>query len=239
MVVKLADKWKEEKYNKLKGDKSEAFFKVAWDEAIIHETDESFIIAGYFTEYQGIVRAFKPENPITPDFCVLPVYGKDYEIRSKGVDGNWKSDTIKPSKFELKLHSYLENTKGTLWDEGRVYKGEVTHIPNAMTASMDGDALTTQIANNFKLELTTDTGKLPDYEPKKNSQRKNNGSYSKGLSPEEKLVFLKKTMEEDVKSTIHKQGQCLADLTDQIIKEHLDNPNFIEIYFDLLIACVR
>lgn len=239
MVVKLADKWKEEKYNKLKGDKSEAFFKVVWDEAKIHKTEESYIIAGYFTEYQGIVRAFKPENPITPDFCVLPIYGKDYEIRSKGVDGNWKSDTIKPSKFELALYDYLEMQDGTMWQENGTYKGEVQHIPNAMCSSVTGEALTNLVIANFKFEVVPDTGRLPDYEPKKPQQRKSFTSYNKGLTPEEKLAFMKKTMEEDVKSHIHKQGQCLADLTDQIIKEHLDNENFIQIYFDLLIACVR
>lgn len=239
MVPKYLDPWKYDKYGKLRGDKSEAFFKTVFDEAKIYKTEDSFILAAYVTDYQGIVRSFKPENPMSAGLCAIPIYGQDYEIRSKDKDGNWNSETIKPSKFELALFSYLSDKENSLWDTNTTYKGEFTHIPNAMCASITGTALTDLVVNNFQLEATTNTGKLPDYEIKKSFQRKGNGGDSRGLTPEEKLAFIKKTLEEDVNSIIHKQGQTLSILTDQIIKEHSDNPNFIEIYFDMLIACVR
>ena len=56
---------------------------------------------------------------------------------------------------------------------------------------------------------------------------------------EEKVAFMVKQMELDVKDETYKQGCSLADLTDQLIEEHSDNENFIQIYFDMLIACVR
>ena len=56
---------------------------------------------------------------------------------------------------------------------------------------------------------------------------------------EEKVAFIVKQMELDVKDETYKQGQSLADLVDRLIKEHSDNENFIQIYFDMLIACVR
>ena len=240
MVVKYLDPWKDDKYAKLKGDKAESFFKVQFDEAKIYKADDSYILAGYITDYQGVVRSFKPENPITASLCAVPFYGQDYEIRSKDKDGNWKSDKITPSKFERGLYNYLLANEHIYVNNNPVFKGQITHIPNMMCAAYEGDKLTEFVRQNIELVATSESGKLVEYKVTNgSSQRRSFSGGYKGLSPEDKVAFIKKQMEEDVKSIIHKQGQCLADLTNQMIRENSDNPNFIEIYFEMLIACVR
>ncbi len=88
MTVKYLDPYKDDKYGKLKGDKSEAYFGVTFKEAVVHKTDDAYIIAGYATSYKGITRSFKPEQSLTPGLCAVPIYGKEYEIRKKDKDGN-------------------------------------------------------------------------------------------------------------------------------------------------------
>ena len=83
------------------------------------------------------------------------------------------------------------------------------------------------------------TGKIPQFKlPYGGGQRKG-GSWNKGLSPDERVAFLIKQLTEDVKHVDWKSNKTLAELTARLIEEHADNENFISIYFDMLIACVR
>jgi hypothetical protein len=239
MVVKYLDPYKDDPYAKLKGDKAETFFKVEFSEAQIHKADDCYILAGVFDSYFGIVRAFKPENPITKGLCALPIYGKVYEIRKKDKNGNWISEDIEPSTFEKALYDAIAANEDFYLPHNASIKGSFSHIPNPMLQGKDANTLVEEVLKNVPIEEIDASGNLPEYKvPTGGGQRRSQGGY-RGVTMEEKIAFLKKQMEEDVKSDMFKGGQCLADMTDQIIKEHADNPNFIEIYFDLLIACVK
>ena len=239
MTVKYLDPYKNDPYGKLKGDKSEAYFKVEFSEAEVHKAEDSYILAGKFTSYSGVVRSFKPENPIESGYCALPIYGQEYEIRKKDKDGNWTGDKIQPSIFEKALYDLISANEDTWMPHGASIKGSFTHVPNGMLQALDANTLMLQVASNVPIEQIDSTGSLPEYKVYSGGgQRRAFGGY-KGVTMEEKIAFLKKQMEEDVKSDMFKGGQCLADLTEQLIKEHADNPNFIEIYFDMLIACVK
>ena len=239
MTIKYNDPYGNRKHAQLKGDKSEAFFKISFDEGRFYKQDDGYILWAYITEYQGVVRSFKPENPITEGLCAVPFYSQEYEVRRKDKDGNWQSEKQQPSLFEVKLCEHIKGNENFYTSTDTALKGFITHIPNAMLSMHDKEALKLQIDQNFAPVQIPTTDKLPAFEVSSNSnQRRGYGNYQK-VTMEDKVAFIKKTMEEDVKSHIHKQGQCLADLTDQIILEHQDNENFIQIYFDLLMACVR
>ena len=239
MTVKYNDPYGKREYARLKGDKKDTFFKISFDEATLHKTDDSYILYGYITEYQGIVRSFKPQDPILPGICAVPFYGREYELRFKGTDGNYNTEKIQPSIFEAELHRYLGNNEDKFFQYKSVFKGSITHIPNMMLASYQGQSLTDFVVNNIQLEQTELTDKLPPFSPPTSFKKGGSSWKSFGATMEEKVAFLVKQMELDVKDERYKQGRSLADLTDQLIKEHSDNENFIQIYFDMLIACVR
>ena len=111
MTVKYLDPYKDDPYGKLKGDKAEVYFKVSFDEAKVYSTDDSYVVAAFVTAYSGIVRSFKPADPILPGLCAIPIYGQEYEIREKDSSGNWNGVKYQPSVFEKSLYEYISVTK--------------------------------------------------------------------------------------------------------------------------------
>lgn len=239
MVLKYNDPYGNRKYAQLKGDKADAYFNIEFSEAVIHKTNEGYVLFGQVDKYDGIVRSFKPENPITPGLCIVPLYKQEYEVRKKNKDESWSSEKMQPSVFEKLLCERIEAYDGDWMPHNASIKGRIVHVPDAMLEHRDKAGQEGFVADNAVIEQIDSTGKIPDYTPSTSGGQRRSYGGDTLLSPVEKLAFIKKQMEEDVKDLIYKQGQCLADLTDQIIKEHSDNENFIQIYFDLLIACVR
>ena len=239
MTIKYNDPYGKREYAQLKGEKKDSFFKVTFDEATLHKADDSYILYGFITEYQGVVRSFKPENPILPGICAIPFYGQEYEVRRKDKDGNWSSEKEQPSKFEAAIYRHLEANDAVLVGHDRTFSGYISHLPNAMCEGMTETAIAPLVVQNLQLNKISGTGKVPAFTPSVGGgQRKSYGGY-KNVSPEDKVAFIISQLTEDVKHVDWKSGKTLAELTDQIIREHVDNENFISIYFDMVIACVR
>ena len=239
MTIKYNDPYGKREYAQLKGDKSDSFFKITFDEATLHKADDSYILYANVTEYQGVVRSFKPENPISPGICAVPFYGQEYEVRSKDKDGNWQSTNQKPSMFESAIYRYFQASEDVFIADGKAITGHITHLPDMMCQGMNEQLLAPMVAQNCQLNSMVATGKIPAFTPPVGGgQRKSYGGY-KSVSSEDKIAFIIKQLTEDVKHVDWKSGKTLAELTDQIISEHSDNENFISIYFDMVIACVR
>ena len=239
MTVKYLDPYKDDKYGKLKGDKSEAYFGVTFSEAVVHKTDDAYIIAGYIKEYKGITRSFKPEQSLTPGLCAVPIYGKEYEIRKKDKDGNWTSEKITPSLFEKTLYQLISENEDDWMPHNAAISLELTHVPNGMLQDKDLARLALFVAGNFDYRQVDLSNTLPEYTPPSNNFKGKGGGKSWGMSPDQRLDFIKKQLQTDIKADGYKEGRTLAELVDQMILEHADNENFITIYYDLLIACVK
>lgn len=239
MTVKYLDPYKDDKYGKLRGDKSEAYFGISFDEAIVHKTEDAYIIAGFAIAYTSIVRGFKPENPLTPGLCAVPIYGKDYEIRKKDKDGNWSSETITPSLFEKALYAAISADEDNWIPHNAAIAFSMTHIPNGMLQGKTEAEASAFATENITLSQVDLSGKLPQYTPPSNNGQRKSGGKSWGISPDEKVAFLKKQLAEDIKADGFTKDSCLGDLVDQLILEHADDDKFSEIYFDMVISCVR
>ena len=239
MTVKYLDPWKDDKYGKLRGDKADAYFKVTFDEARVYKTDDAYILAAFVTAYSGVVRNFKPENPLTPGLCAIPIYGKEYEIRQKDKDGNWQGVKYQPSVYEKALYDNI-STHETFWiPEGKGIKGEVSFMPNDMCASMDAPALAGLVAGNSRTQITDLSGKLPEYTlPDGNAQRKGGGK-SWGMSPEQRLSFIKQQICSDIAASGFTTENSLPLLIKQVIDENPMDGDLVQIYFDTLTACTR
>lgn len=239
MPVKYNDPYGKREYAVLKGNKDDCFFKISFDEATLHKTDEAFYLYGNITEYQGVVRSFKPENPIQPGLCAVPFYGQEYEIRRKKGDNDWETIKQKPSIFEAALYRHFLENEAFFAGTGAAITGYISHLPDAMCQGMNDASLKPLITSNSSINSISPTGKIPAFTPLTGGgQRKSYGGY-KSVSPEEKIAFLIKQIKEDIKHVDFKGEKTLAELTDQLIIEHVDNENFIQIYFDMLIACVK
>lgn len=239
MVVKYLDPYKDDVYGKLRGDKADAYLKIAYDEAKVYKTDDAYILAAYVTAYQGVVRNFKPENPLTPGLCAIPIYGTEYEIRQKDKDGNWLGVKYQPSKYEKALYENIKTHESLWMPEGEAIKGEISFMPDGMIATMDAVTIDGMVAANSKTEIVPLTGKLPAYTPpNNNAQRKATGK-SYGLSPEERIMFIKKQLCADLASSGFTVENTLPLLMSQMINEHVGDGDLIQIYFDTLTACTR
>lgn len=239
MVVKYLDPYKEDLYGKLRGDKADAYIKVVFDEAQVHKAEDSYILAAFVTEYHGVVRSFKPEDPLTPGLCAIPIYGQEYEIRTKDKGGNWVGVKYQPSKFEKALYENIKANESTWLPEGQGIKGELSFPLDVMCASMDTAALNAMVAANSKIEAVSLTGKLPAYTlPTAGFQRKANGK-SYGLSPEERILFIKEQICKDLAASGFTVDNSLPLLINQMITEHPMDGDCVQIYFDTLTACAR
>ncbi|MEL6438689.1 MAG: hypothetical protein AAFQ80_05460 [Cyanobacteria bacterium J06621_8] len=237
--MKYLSPYKDDPYGKLKGDKSESFIGVTFSEAIVHKTDGAYIIAGHVTEYRGVTRSYKPEEALEPGLCAVPIYGKEYEVRKKGSDGNWTSDKFQPSRFEKALYEEIAANEDDWMPHNSAIKVKIT-FPNDISLENDSDdEVKAQIAKWVQNEQIDLSGKLPEYKAPVPYSKNKGGNGYRGISPDEKIAFLKKQIQADIKDPAYDKEESLAELTNQMLREHADSPNFIEIYFDMLISCVR
>ncbi len=239
MTVKYLDPYKDDKYGKLKGDKSESYFGVTFSEAVVHKTDDAYIIAGHVTKYVGVTRSFKPGAPLLDGWCAVPIYGKEYEIRKKDKDDKWTSEKITPSLFEKALYGLIQKNEDDWMPHNAAITLKLTHLPNEMCDEKDVTEMATFVFANVHLQQVDLSGSLPEYTPPSNNYKGKGSGKSWGMSPDQRMDFIKKQLQADIKADDYKEGRTLAELVDQMILEHADNENFITIYYDLLIACVR
>lgn len=239
MTVKYLDPWKDDLYGKLKGDKAETYFKVTFDEARVYKTDDAFILAAFVTAYSGIVRNYKPEDPLKPGLCAIPIYGQEYEIRQKDKDGKWTGIKYQPSIYEKALYDHIAVHTSFWMPEGMAIKGEITFMPNGMCASMDTPSLAGLVAANSRTEVIDLSGKLPEYTPPDNNAQRKTGGKSWGMSPEQRLTFIKQQICADIAASGFTAENSLPLLIKQVMAENPMDNELVQIYFDTLTACTR
>ena len=112
-------------------------------------------------------------------------------------------------------------------------------MPDGMCATMDRVTIDGLVAANSRTEIVPLTGKLPAYTvPDNNAQRKGSGK-SYGLSPDDRILFIKKQLCADLASSGFTTENTLPLLISQMINEHPTEESLIQIYFDTLTACTR
>lgn len=238
MSIKYFNPYKEEKYGKLRGDKANVYFGVNFSEALVHKIDNAYIIAGFIDKFTNVVRHYKPDEKITPGNCTLTIYGQEYEIGKK-ENGQWVSEKITPSLFEVALYKTIAADE----DEWMPFTSSVmvdfTHVPDGMCQGKTDVELAELVSSNVKLTQCDPSGALPEYKP----PVPYGGGKSKGgwrsVSPDDKMKFVIKQLQADIKDPEAKKGDCLGDLLDQLIIENTTTPHFLEIYTELVTACVR
>lgn len=239
MVIKFNDPFGSRKYAQLKGDKADSYFKISFSEGIFVKSEDGYHFFGQIGEYQGIVRSFKPENPITPGLCIVPFYSQEYEIRKKDKDGNWSSDKIQPSLFEKALCELISKDEDKYTSSTRYLKGQITHLPDTMLANLDDGGRSQTVLGNHAVEPIAPTGAIPEYTASTSGgQRRSFGGY-KGVSMDERLAFIKAELVQSIEKTPVTASDSLGKLVFTFNSEHPDDEHYTQLYFDLLIAIVK
>lgn len=234
MTVKYCSPWKDDKHGKLKGDKSETWFKFNFDEGIIYPTDNGFVLLAYVTAWYGVVAAYRPEDGADLGACAIPIYKEQYEIRTKDSSGTYKSVNTQPSIFEKALCNEIETNKGKWMPEGKAIGGNIAFSPNAQLMGMDAEMLKSLMLTSCTIETVPVTGKLPEYKVATSNYRKSDyKGYSK-TTPQDKLAFLKKELVESISASWATEECCLAVLVEQVISEHNQDSTFLTPYFQLM-----
>ncbi len=237
-MIKYFSPWKEEVYGKIRGDKTKAGFKVYFSEAKLLETEEGYILYGWFTGYEGVEKAYKPEEGMQAGLCVLPIYSKTYEVRQKGKDGKYESVKFEPSVFEKWLCDEIKANPDSWMPEGKAIGGNITFTPDSGVAVLPDNVKPQVFRQSFDFETVESTDKVPEYVPK-TPQRKGSGGYgSRGISLEEKTAFLKKELAGAVNLKDMPEDVSIAQLVAGAVEYYKDNEKFLVVYFDLLKAIV-
>lgn len=239
MAFLYSDPFKDSAYGKLKGDKSNDYFTLTFDEAKIYPLDNGYIFAAFVSSYSGILRSFKPEMGIEPGLCEIPFYSDEYELRYK-VNGEYTSSKYQPSKFEKALCQRIKDNEANLVGDGKYVTGKISHLPNGMCANYTEDTIKPLVDQNVQLTPIPTATKLKEYTPpseKRNNYSKSN--YSRGASLEDKLAFVKKELVDSIISDAVTTEDSLGRLTEQMKTEHAHDETFLTIYFDMLMALAR
>jgi hypothetical protein len=239
LTVKYLDPYKDDPYGKLKGDKADTWFKINFDEAKLYPTDSGYILAGFFTGYAGIIRNFKASEPLVPGLCALPIYSQEYELWEKGDDGKSKPVKYQPSKFEKALSAYIESTKANWIPEGKNIGGEISFSPDAQVQNFRETDLPQFVTSSCKIEPIGSSGKLPEYTPPNTGSFTKGSGKSYGVSPVDRLAFVKKELCNSIAADWGKEDSSLGLLVNQMILEHKEDETFLAVYFDLLRAIIR
>jgi hypothetical protein len=238
MSVKFLDPYKDDPYGKLRGEKQDTYFKVAFDEAKVHPIDNGYMLAAWVTNYSGIVRSFKPEQPLEAGLCIIPIYNSEYETRLK-VLNFWTNVKHQPSLYEKNLCDLIKSNETSWVGEGIVIKGEITFMPDDMLFNQPDTFQKQLVQQNTKVELGVLSGKLPAYTPPSNNAQRKSSGYSKGASLDEKLVFVKKEFIAFLDDGISSESDSLGILTLKIKEATGEDEAFLTLYFDMLMAVVR
>ncbi len=185
-----SDPWKDNPYGKLKGDMTQVWAGLIFDNGKLHHHEDTYVLCANFTRFEGaVVRSFKPENPIEfPLLAVWVIHSKDYTERQKNKDTNkYEEVSCKASIHEKLLYQAIADNPQ--WLEKEI-KGKITHSPNGQYQDKEQQVLP---QGSMSIEVIEPLGKLPEWTPP-TKQSRGNGNWSNKASLSDKATWLKREL---------------------------------------------
>lgn len=238
--MKYYSPYKDNPYGNLKGDKKDFLFQVIFQEFKVIKSDNGFVFYGKPEGIVGVQAAFGSSLPKDLGHIEIPIYFDDYAIKQstgkKDANDKWiyEEFKFKASAFEKYLVGHIKDNPEKWTQDGKSLKGTITFLPDMQFGVMSNDEKYTSFLRSVSAELFPESGTLPVY-PLKDANGYKKNAYSKGVSIEEKITFLKRELgslsdlsEDEVKV------QPIGVLMGAVIPicKTMEVP--IETYFDLL-----
>lgn len=242
MSIFYSDPYKDRKFGKLKGDKRQNYFKVTFSEAKFYKHENAYILAGQFDGCMGVTHSYTGSITIESGLAELPIYGDEYDYRQKkvgtgvkDVKAEYETIRLQPSIAESLLYKHIQDNP-SVYLEGNTFKGSITFYPDDNYTTMDETERLSHVLKNSILEQVTPSGNVPEWIPPKPYSK--GGSYGgyRGISPDEKLEFLKNELSETVNTHTVRSDKNLpiAAYIHAILSENSENERFLVTYFDLV-----
>ena len=243
MALLYLDPYKDNKFGKIKGDKSTEFLRMDFEEVQFYTGDEeNYIIAGQFTQFTGVTRAYKPEQPLIVDLVEVPIYGTFYELKQKKANtsnldkSEYETIRVAPSLAELILYKHIQDNPSTYLDSKTAFRGSITLSPDIIFASKDNDAQQKMVLNEVRLTEIPKSGKYPDWKSYSSSNSYSKKSYNKKESLEDKVAWLKKELGDTIAESDYQNNTSLplAAYVHRILDDKISDDRFISTYFTLI-----
>ncbi len=227
-----SDPWKDNPYGKLKGDMTQVWAGLIFDDGKLYHHEDTYVLCANFTRFEGaVVRSYKPELSFEfPLLATWTIHSKDYTERQKNKDTEkYETVTCKASIHEKLLYQAI--TDNPQWLEKEI-KGKITHSPNGQYQGNESKLP----EGCLNIEVIEPLGKLPEWTPPKPFSK---GSGGNKPSLEDKTAWLKKELAQGLVSELLrdkylKEAPCLHTLIKEIVQQHRDDEIFLSAYFDLL-----
>lgn len=246
MTLLYSDPYKDNKFGKIKGDKRDEYFKAVFDEARFYKHENSYILAGQFTAFFGVARAYKPELGLKPGLVEIPIYGSEYEIRQKKSHSEsnkteYESITLQPSIAEKLLYQHIEDNPSKYMLEDKAFNGSITLQPDLEYRDCETALCLQRVVNGLNLEVIEKSGNYPSWEAPKSYSKGSYGSYNKSASLEDKVTWLKTELKSTVLDSTLKSDDSfsIATYVRQITTENSSDEKFLAIYFNLINSIMK
>jgi hypothetical protein len=237
MTVTYNDPYKTD-FARIKGDKRGTYFKLVFDEAKLYKHENSYVLAGHFIALGNVPHHFASKT-IELNLCEIAIYSSEYEVRQKiGDTKEYEAIKLQPSINELMLHAHIESNASAYMQDGKALRGEIAFYPDDNFIVMANDEDRKNYVLNFtKLEIIDATGKYPDWTPPKAYRGNGNGYAAKGITPDDKLAFLKKELSLTIFDPSYREKLDTLPLSayvEKVIMENRGKEDFLGAYFSLL-----
>ncbi len=239
-MLLYTDPWKDDPYGKIQGEMVNVWSKLTFEEAKLYKHDDAYILAGYFhAPLLGVTRKFKPENAIDSGLMSVTIHSQDYQVRKKNDEGKYETVTYKASIHEKLLYQHITDNPSQWLDPNQNLKGAITFLPDDNYKGQSNPQLP---MGSCEIEQIEPTGKLPQWQPPKSKSNSNWGN-GKGISLEDKTIFLRKELTEtildDSFKAVIKDETPLSYLITKVVEERQKEETFLVVYFDLLKALLE
>lgn len=231
-----SDPWKDNPYGRLKGDMTQVWAGLNFDNGKLYHYEDSYVLCARFTSFEGaVVRSYKPELSFEfPLLATWTIHGKDYTERQKNKDTDkYETVSCKASIHEKLLYEAIQNN--SQWLEKEI-KGRITHFPNSQYTNSDDGKLPPE---SIAIEVINPLNVLPEWTPPKTKGGSGNWNNNNKASLEDKTIWLKNELAQGLagellRNKYLKEPPCLHTLVGEIIFQHKDDELFLGAYFDLL-----
>ncbi|GAB4542683.1 MAG: hypothetical protein Tsb0014_35670 [Pleurocapsa sp.] len=212
----------------------------------VYESKEGYCIAGLIKPIGGVSHRMNNSMVLEPVMAELMVYEKDYEIRVKDTEASssdgktkYKSVPMIASVFEQQLCKLIKSSPDYWIPKDKMISGMIDFLPDMQFENIGSqpELIAEKIASCCNIKEIAVSGKVPTWEQK--TYRSNN-SYSKGISLDEKVAFIKQDLIATVGNEDNKETDSIGKL---LASFHVNNApvndeQYAKNYIDLLRAIV-
>ena len=130
---------------------------------------------------------------------------------SEGNKPEYETITLQPSVAEKLLYQHIEDNPSKYMLGNKAFNGSITLQPDLEYRDSDPELCLQRVINGLNIETIEVSGNYPLWEAPKSYSKNSYGNYSKGISLEDKVTWLKSELQYTVMDITLKSDNTLYD----------------------------